>query len=177
MEFKVNFVVDGEIYATVDTNGNEVIKMPENPTKEGYNFDGWYWDKDEWEKPFTANSLLDAPLSSDMSVYAKFVSNEVPLTQDFVVSALKTMPNIVAVSAATEYNDPNGQLNKPSGYIADIFFSVDVINQNLITGTTLVEKGTDAGGSIEIYRTQKDAEKRNEYLAAFDGGILSSAPW
>ena len=174
VEFKVNFVVDGEIYATVDTNGNEVIKIPENPTKEGYNFDGWYWDKDEWEKPFTANSLLDAPLSSDMSVYAKFVSNEVPLTQDFVVSALKTMPNIVAVSAATEYNDPNGQLNKPGGYIADIFFSVDVINQNLITGTTLVEKGTDAGGSIEIYRTQKDAEKRNEYLAAFDGGILSS---
>ncbi|MBO5287335.1 MAG: InlB B-repeat-containing protein [Clostridia bacterium] len=174
VEFKVNFVVDGEIYATVDTNGNEVIKMPENPTKEGCNFDGWYWDKDEWEKPFTANSLLDAPLSSDMSVYAKFVSNEVPLTQDFVVSALKTMPNIVAVSAATEYNDPNGQLNKPGGYIADIFFSVDVINQNLITGTTLVEKGTDAGGSIEIYRTQKDAEKRNEYLAAFDGGILSS---
>lgn len=174
VEFKVNFVVDGEIYATVDTNGNEVIKMPENPTKEGYNFDGWYWDKDEWEKPFTANSLLDAPLSSDMSVYAKFVSNEVPPTQDFVVNALKTMPNIVAVSAATEYNDPNGQLNKPGGYIADIFFSVDVINQNLITGTTLVEKGTDAGGSIEIYRTQKDAEKRNEYLAAFDGGILSS---
>ena len=134
VEFKVNFVVDGEIYATVDTNGNEVIKMPENPTKEGYNFDGWYWDKDEWEKPFTANSLLDAPLSSDMSVYAKFVSNEVPPTQDFVVNALKTMPNIVAVSAATEYNDPNGQLNKPGGYIADIFSCIDDYGQILVVG-------------------------------------------
>ena len=77
VEFKINFIVDGEIYATVNTNGAETIKMPDNPTKEDYTFDGWYWDKDTWEKPFTANSLLDAPLSSDMSVYAKFKSNHI----------------------------------------------------------------------------------------------------
>ena len=75
VEFKINFVVDNGVYATVNTNGGETIKMPENPTKEDYTFDGWFWDKDVWEKPFTANSLLDAPLSSDMSVYAKFKSN------------------------------------------------------------------------------------------------------
>ncbi len=75
VEFKINFVVDGEIYATVNTNGAETIKMPDNPTKDDYTFDGWFWDKDVWEKPFTANSLLDAPLSSDMSVYAKWKSN------------------------------------------------------------------------------------------------------
>jgi len=174
VEFKVNFVVDGAVYATVDTNGDEVIKMPTNPTKDGYTFDGWYWDKDTWKQPFTANSLLDAPLSSDMSVYAKFVSDEVPPTEAFIIAGLKNIPNIVEVEAATEYNDPNGQLNKSGGYIADIFFSVDIINQRLISGTTLVEKGTDAGGSIEVYRTAKDAETRNAYLGAFDGGILTS---
>ncbi len=72
VKFDVNFVVDGEIYDTVSTSGSETIEMPQNPTKEGYVFDGWYWDKDTWEKPFTASSLLDAPLSSDMSVYAKW---------------------------------------------------------------------------------------------------------
>ena len=72
VDFKVNFVVDGEVYATLNTNGEEVIKMPENPTKDDYVFDGWYWDKDTWQTPFTANSLLDAPLSSDMSVYCKW---------------------------------------------------------------------------------------------------------
>ena len=46
--------------------------MPENPTKDDYDFDGWYWDKDSWQTPFTANSLLDAPLSSDMNVYCKW---------------------------------------------------------------------------------------------------------
>ena len=75
VKFKINFVVDDEVYATIDTSGQEIIQMPENPTKENLIFDGWYWDKDMWKLPFTANSLLDAPLSSDMRVYAKFKSN------------------------------------------------------------------------------------------------------
>ncbi len=72
VEFEVNFVVDGAVYATLNTSGEEVVKMPENPTKDDYDFDGWYWDKDTWQTPFTANSLLDAPLSSDMNVYCKW---------------------------------------------------------------------------------------------------------
>ena len=80
VEFKVNFVVDGEVYSTINTNGEEVIKTPENPIKEGYTFDGWFWDKEVWEKPFTANSLLDEPISSDMSVYAKFNAIEYDIT-------------------------------------------------------------------------------------------------
>ena len=75
VKFKLNFVVDGKVYATVDTAGQEAVALPENPTKEGDEFDGWYWDPGEWNKPFTANSLLDAPLSSDMNVYAKWKSD------------------------------------------------------------------------------------------------------
>jgi uncharacterized repeat protein (TIGR02543 family) len=70
--FKIDFIVDGDVYHTVDSKGNEEIQLPADPEKEGYIFDGWYWDKDTWEKPFTANSILDAPLSENMSVYAKW---------------------------------------------------------------------------------------------------------
>ena len=88
VEFELNFVVDGEIYDTVTTNGKEIVKIPDNPAKEGYTFDGWYWDKDEWSKPFTANSLLEAPLSSNMSVYAKW--NCVHSASDWIIDSEAT---------------------------------------------------------------------------------------
>ncbi|MCH5163814.1 MAG: InlB B-repeat-containing protein [Clostridiales bacterium] len=76
-DFTLKFIVDGELYATVKTLGNEVIKMPDDPEKEGYIFDGWYWDNGEWQRPFTVNSLLNEKLTSDMAVYAKWVDKSV----------------------------------------------------------------------------------------------------
>ena len=40
VDFKLNFIVDGEVCATISTNGKEAIKLPDNPTKDGYVFDG-----------------------------------------------------------------------------------------------------------------------------------------
>ena len=90
VEFNVTFVVDGENYADVGTTGEESIKMPENPTKEGYTFDGWFWDTDTWEKPFTANSLMDTPLSSDMKVYAKWSKNHIHTTSEWIIDSEAT---------------------------------------------------------------------------------------
>ena len=87
VDFKINFIVDGEIYATVSTNGGETVKMPDNPVKDEYTFDGWFWDKDTWAKPFTANSLLDTPLSSDMNVYCKWKEDQSPMERAEIVSA------------------------------------------------------------------------------------------
>lgn len=39
---------------------------------------------------------------------------------------------------------------------------------------TIIDKGTDCGGSIEVYSTTEDANARNDYLAGFDGGIFAS---
>ena len=80
--FNLSFKVNEETYQTITTSGDEAISIPENPTKEGYTFDGWYWDKDVWSKPFTANSLMDAPISSDMSVHAKFSAIEYEITYE-----------------------------------------------------------------------------------------------
>ena len=90
-KFKVNFIVDGEVYATIDTTGSEIIQMPENPTKEDYTFDGWYWDKDTWQTPFTANSLLNAPLSSDMNVYCKWIKTSNGSIENMTDLTLKTL--------------------------------------------------------------------------------------
>ena len=93
MEFELNFIVDGETYNTVKTSGNDIIKVPANPIKDGFTFDGWYWDEGVWEKPFTANSLLDAPISGNMSVYAKWKENagtHTHITSDWITDTEAT---------------------------------------------------------------------------------------
>ena len=88
VKFKVEFIVDGEVYKTVSTSDKSEIEIPKNPEKEGFEFDGWYLDEGKWDDPFTANSLLDTPISDDMvlKVYAKFT----PITEaaeDFLFKA------------------------------------------------------------------------------------------
>ncbi|MBQ3571949.1 MAG: InlB B-repeat-containing protein [Clostridia bacterium] len=76
VNFAVYFMVDGEEYAVVNTNGAE-ISMPKNPEKEDYVFDGWYWDDGVWQVPFTLESLAKTSLSDKMCVYAKFTLEDI----------------------------------------------------------------------------------------------------
>ena len=52
---KVNFMVDGKIYQTLTIENGQVV-MPQNPTKEGYNFKGWYLDE-TYTKAFSNNDV------------------------------------------------------------------------------------------------------------------------
>ena len=94
--------------------------------------------------------------------------------EQYVIKCLKKVPHVVDISAVTEKNDPNGHLNKAGGYTAQVYFSSDLVNQSEVSGNTVIDKGTDCGGSIEVYATVEDANKRNDYLASFDGGIFAS---
>ena len=95
-------------------------------------------------------------------------------SEDFVKNKLSTISSITEMQGVTEDNDPNGNLNKAGGYTSTVYFSVSLIDQSQVYGDTLIDKGTDAGGSIEVYSTVEDAEKRNTYLGAYDGSFLSS---
>ena len=94
--------------------------------------------------------------------------------ESYIIECLGKVTNVVNISAVTEDNDPNGHLNKAGGYTAQVYFSSDLVNQSSVSGTTVIEKGTQCGGSIEVYSTVEDANKRNEYLSTFDGGIFAS---
>lgn len=143
------------------------------------------------EMPITEDEIVVATQQLESIDYSSILSNltekksafeksvkkyalvDVP-TEAYVIECLKKVENIVDISAVTEDNDPNGNLNKAGGYTAQIYFSSDLVNQSEVYGTSLIEKGTDAGGSIEVYANVEDATNRNEYLANFDGGFFAS---
>ena len=95
-------------------------------------------------------------------------------SEAYVIKCLKKVKGVINISAVTEDNDPNGNLNKAHSYTAAVYFSHKYVNQKNISGKTVIEKGTDCGGCVEVYATEEDAKQRDEYLGAFDGTILAS---
>ena len=61
---RVKFVVDDEVYDNKKYEIGEEIKLPEEPTKEGYEFVGWYTEEDEL---FKGGKVKDK-----ITLYAKF---------------------------------------------------------------------------------------------------------
>lgn len=117
-------------------------------------------------------ALKDAETAVTNSIeQMKLVTNP---SEAFVIERLKGIEGIGDISAVTEDNDPNGQLGKAGGYTATVYFTSPLVNQGDVYGSSVIEKGTDGGGAIEVYADVDDANKRNDYLGAFDGGILSS---
>lgn len=49
-------------------------------------------------------------------------------TEAYVIECLQKVEHVADISAVTEDNDPNGQLNKPGGYTATVYYSDDRIS-------------------------------------------------
>jgi len=69
------FLVENQLYSSLQTFGNEMLDLPDEPTKTGYSFDGWYLDK-QFKVLFTEYTYSDRDILEDTEVYAKFVINQ-----------------------------------------------------------------------------------------------------
>lgn len=100
-------------------------------------------------------------------------------SEELVMQRILTVDDVADARAVTEDQDPNGNLHKAGGYTSTIYFESKTVNQSdvYVSGEyadVLIDKGTDAGGAIEVYENVEDAEKRRDYLATFDGTIFAN---
>jgi len=61
---------------TITTTGEETLILPDAPVRENYLFGGWFFDKDVWNKPVTEDTLIEKPIYSNRTVYAKWTEKE-----------------------------------------------------------------------------------------------------
>lgn len=97
--------------------------------------------------------------------------------EKWVIDRLKFIDDIIDMQAVTASHDPNQLLNVDGGYTSCVYFSVYGINQSSIRGTSIIDKGTDAGGAVEVYKTVTDAQNRCDYLSQFDDTLLYSGSY
>ena len=163
LDYNVDFVVDGTTIATVGTDGKE-IKIPTNPTKENYVFDGWYWDEGEWEEVFSLNSLMNKPLQEEnhYKVYAKWKGVDVTITYED--DGEKTQ--------VVTYNE-EFQLPVPTAEDGDIFLGWQ-ISVGETTRMITDEKGKSVAPCDFMDATATPVWKAGKVVLTFDaqGGTL-----
>ena len=116
-------------------------------------------------------------ITEDNKNAIKIVNQLICPKQDYIEQKLKTLDTIKGIEAVTKYNNPDGMLGKDGGYYGCLYFTANQIDESSIPGKSIVDKGTDAGGAVELYSTLGDAKKRCEYLASFDGTILTTGSY
>lgn len=122
----------------------------------------------------TTKAIIDATTAVQDSI-DKYKLVDQP-TEGYVIKTLKTIPDVGDIAAVTEDNDPNGYLNKAGGYTATVYFTSPLVDQSKLfePAGSVIGRGTEGGGAVEVYRTPEEAQKRSDYLENFDGTITAS---
>lgn len=159
--FNLTFKVDGEDYQTTETSGAERITIPQDPEKEGYSFDGWYWDEGVWAKPFTANSLLNAPITSNMAIHAKFSPIEYEIKYEDL-GGIHSNPASYTIEDSFELSDAERRGYTFLGWYADAEHTekVEAVSRGSVGAITLYAK-YDINEYTVTYADTKDVFNGN----------------
>lgn len=122
-----------------------------------------------------ANETLTT-VKTDLENSIKIMKQVTNPSEAFIIERIMDIDTITGYAGVTEENDPNGMLNKPGGYTSTVYFASSQIKEKdrIWLDGTIIENGTDGGGSIEVYLTEEDAQRRCEYLSQFDGTVTAS---
>ncbi len=168
-KYTIDFVVDGEIVASVGTD-SETIAMPKNPIKEGYSFDGWYWDEGKWYQEFTLASIAEQPLQEEnnFKVYAKWKSTEFYFVQFSAGSGNGEMQEQkIPVGELTALTKNNFTARK--GYVFDGW----EYQSNRYDDGEKVLDICEAGETITLYAQWREAYYTIKYDANGGTGTMS----
>lgn len=94
--------------------------------------------------------------------------------ESWVEQRLRDIQDINEIAHVSKNEDPDMMLGKEGGYLSCTYFSLKSLDNRDIPGNSLIDKGTDAGGAIEVYLNKADADAREKYLAGFDNTLLYS---
>ena len=126
-EFTVRFMVDGRVYHTLDVSSGDKIELPKNPTKEGYEFVGWYLQDG---KEFTKDIII----TSNVIIVAKFEKDALKYTVTYYVddnyySSITVVENSKVQHPSAPYK--NGYQFVGWMYNGELFNVNTLINSNI----------------------------------------------
>lgn len=137
----LTFLVDGEVYVESVHYTQESAPAPKtDPVKEGYTFNGWYYDKDEWKQIFSPDVFKHEFLPGEYKLYARFEPYTFTLNADKVSYTLTgALP-----TATGDLKIPSRYLDKPVTAIAPDVFKGNTAITSIVIPDSIVSIGNSA---------------------------------
>ncbi|NFE59949.1 cell wall-binding protein [Clostridium botulinum] len=176
VRYKVTFSTDGGSSVSPITNikSGKTVDLPKEPTKNGYEFDGWYKDED-FDKEFTE----DTKIRANMKVYAKWIkedssggsdSGDSGSTSDSII-----INNIKVTVGENESDIGNVKvIARASNYAGLTETTIDLIDKD--TNEVKKTQTLNIGGSGYIGFTFTGVEKGIYYAKITVGKVTSNSP-
>ena len=155
------------------TSVDYIEDIPKKAITKTYKESESEFDEDEIFKDIADISSDIDNLSENYQVVTQITNPD----EKWVIDRLNKIETITGREAVNESNDPNALLGKEGGYTGCVYFMVNNVDQSSVTGNTVIEKGTDGGGAIEVYPNLESAKNRCDYLSQFDNTLLYSGSY
>ena len=162
-KLKVMFHDGNRLYATSVIEDDYSVALPDNPTKNGYTFVGWYLDKDSFEQEFDPNSLGEETTAS-ISVFAKYE------TAQYTITYHTNGGNLPSTYTQT-YNIKTETFSLPVPTKTHYSFVSWYTDANLTTSIQSVRKGSY--GNLDLYAKYLGEEHTITYVLS--GGSNSNS--
>lgn len=154
----VNFISDGKVLSTQEVLNNGLLIQPNNPTKDGYEFVGWF------KSGSTTQFDFSTQVTSSFDLYAKWS------TQEYMVTFNLNYNNLAEVKYSTE----DGYVTfvpERSGYVFNGWWYCDgiidgkpILNRSFSTSTRVTSEG------LELFA---EWIEEKEYTNQLDAPVVS----
>ena len=133
------FTVDGQTFVLEEYVEGQTVKEPKQiPEKDGYVFNGWYYDEGTWSQPFNVTDLNRTFYSGSYTLYARFETVQFALNADGMGY---TVTGPVKADFSGELSIPSRYLGRPVTAIADNAFK----NMDGITSLKIADSVSHIG--------------------------------
>ncbi|EAG1723153.1 hypothetical protein BBW79_12380, partial [Listeria monocytogenes] len=160
--YNVNFDIDGQI-TTELVEAGELVTRPQDPSKDGYVFTGWYDAEtggNKWD--FTTNTMP----ANDMTLYAQFSKVLTPMPTNAYINFYEdsTLKYAIPYVGLDQWDGINGVWT--NGFVT----ATPPANNPTKTGHTFTGWEDEQGDLFDFSTTQLDLNSQNEFnfYAAFE---------
>ncbi len=160
--YTVTFMNGDQVFATKQAEANDVVERPEtNPTRDGYEFTGWFTEATEGVKWVFETDIVQR----DMSLYAQFEANQVDYTVNFILNG---------ETVASKTTDSKAQEDVVLSAIA-VDEGKSLLGWGVDTGSTAKDVDYRVGANLtydEIVELADANHQVNLYAIVKDGEIV-----